>query len=93
MTNALTRRSLLATTGGGVALGALPRRLFAQGAIDLNFVVWNYSLDTIQDNIAKFEAANPGVKVTLTDYTWKDYFDTMVLRFPGQHADPGDVLR
>ena len=83
MTNALTRRSLLAAAGGGAALGALPLRLSAQGTTDLNFVVWNYSLDTIQDNIAKFEAANPGVKVTLTDYTWKDYFDTMVLRFRG----------
>ena len=90
MTNALTRRSLLAAAGGGAALGALPRRLSAQGAIDLNFVVWNYSLDTIQDNIAKFEAANPGVKVTLTDYTWKDYFDTMVLRFRG--STPTQVM-
>ena len=28
--------------------------------VTLEFVVWNYSLETIQDNIAKFEAANPG---------------------------------
>ena len=90
MTNALTRRSLLATAGGGVALGALPLRLSAQGATDLNFVVWNYSLDTIQDNIAKFEAANPGIKVNVTDYTWPDYQDTMVLRFRG--STPTDVI-
>ena len=90
MTNALTRRSLLATAGGGAALGALPLRLSAQGTTDLNFVVWNYSLDTIQDNIARFEAANPGTKVTLADYTWNDYFETMVLRFRG--STPTDVM-
>jgi multiple sugar transport system substrate-binding protein len=47
-------------------------------------VVWNYSLDTIQDNIAQFETANPNIKVHLTDYTWPTYHDTMVLRFKGR---------
>ncbi len=51
--------------------------------ITLEFVVWNYSLDTIQDNIAKFEEQNPGIKVNLTDYTWPDYQDSLVLRFRG----------
>ncbi|MCP4385028.1 MAG: extracellular solute-binding protein [Hyphomicrobiales bacterium] len=51
--------------------------------VTLEFVVWNYSLDTIQDNIAKFEAENPGIKVNLTDYTWPDYQDSLVLRFRG----------
>ena len=32
--------------------------------VSLEFVVWNYSLETIQDNIAKFEAENPGIKST-----------------------------
>jgi multiple sugar transport system substrate-binding protein len=49
--------------------------------ITLQFVVWNYSLDTIQDNARKFEAANPGIKVKVTDYTWTDYQDSLVLRF------------
>jgi multiple sugar transport system substrate-binding protein len=47
----------------------------------LEFVVWNYSIDTIQDNIRKFEAANPDIKVNLTDYTWPDYHDSLILRF------------
>jgi multiple sugar transport system substrate-binding protein len=46
-------------------------------------VVWNYSLDTIQDNARQFEAENPGIKVNITDYTWPDYHDSMVLRFRG----------
>ena len=51
--------------------------------ITLEFTVWNYSLDTIEDNAKKFEAENPGIKVKITDYTWQDYHDAMVLRFRG----------
>ncbi len=90
MTQALTRRAMLAAAGGSAVLGGLPKRLSAQSTTDLSFVVWNYSLDTIQDNIARFEAANAGTKVTLADYTWNDYFDTMVLRFRG--STPTDVM-
>src|SRR5262249_27766865 len=79
----MSRRRLLGAATAGAALGATPWCAVAQDAAKLNFVVWNYSLDTIQDNIAKFEAAHPGTKVTLTDYTWPDYFDTMMLRFRG----------
>ena len=57
--------------------------LAARAEVTLEFVVWNYSLDTIQDNIKKFEALNPGIKVNLTDYAWPDYHDTMVLRLKG----------
>ena len=58
--------------------------------ITLEFVVWNYSLETIQDNIKQFEAANPGIKVKVTDYTWPDYQDSIVLRFRGN--TPTDVI-
>ena len=53
----------------------------AQDDITLEFVVWNYSLDTIEDNVRQFEEANPGVTVNVTDYTWPDYHDSLVLRF------------
>ncbi|WP_309082958.1 sugar ABC transporter substrate-binding protein [Chelativorans sp.] len=64
----------------GAAWAAQPA--FAQD-ITLEFVVWNYALDTIQDNVKKFEEANPGIKVNVTDYTWPDYQDSLVLRFRG----------
>jgi multiple sugar transport system substrate-binding protein len=83
MFDMITRRSLLGAAGAGAVLAALPARLRAQDVANLNFVVWNYSLDTVQDNVAKFEAAHSGVKVAVTDYTWPDYFDTMMLRFRG----------
>ena len=55
----------------------------AQSQIVLEFVTWNYSIDTIKDNIKKFEAENPGIKVNHTDYPWQQYHDTMVLRLKG----------
>lgn len=51
--------------------------------VTLEFVVWNYALDVIQDNVRQFEEANPGIRVNVTDYTWPDYQDSMVLRFRG----------
>ena len=63
--------------------GALLAQPAAAQDITLEFVVWNYSLDTIQDNAKKFEAENPGIKVNITDYTWQDYHDSMILRFRG----------
>jgi multiple sugar transport system substrate-binding protein len=66
-----------------LAILLLPALAFAQ-KVTLEFVVWNYSLETIQDNIAQFEAANPNIRVKLTDYTWPTYHDTMVLRFKGR---------
>ena len=55
--------------------------------LTLEFVVWNYSLETIQDNVKQFEAANPGIKVKVTDYAWPDYHDSLILRLQGQYAD------
>ncbi len=72
----------LAASLGLTAAVLAPRPALAED-VTLEFVVWNYSLDTIQDNIKKFEALNPGIKVNLTDYAWPDYHDTMVLRLKG----------
>jgi multiple sugar transport system substrate-binding protein len=71
---------LLAAT---VLVGGLSAVPAAAEDITLEFTVWNYSLDTIEDNARQFEAENPGIKVKITDYTWQDYHDAMVLRFRG----------
>jgi len=62
-------------------LGAI---IASAAPVTLQFVVWSYNITTIQDNIAKFEAVNPDIKVKLTDYPWKNYHDTMVLRLKGK---------
>jgi len=76
----IRRLAITAAVGAG-ALVAQP--IAAQEQITLEFVVWNYALDVIQENIAQFEEANPGIKVNLTDYAWPDYQDSLVLRFRG----------
>lgn len=59
-----------------VALGATP--------IQLTFTVWSYSTDVILDNIKKFEAKYPGIKVSLQDFAWEKYTDVMTARFVGK---------
>ena len=84
----MKRNSLFAAVA--LALGVLVAEPAAAEDITLEFTVWNYSLDTIQDNARKFEAENPGIKVKITDYTWPDYHDSLVLRF--RSNTPTDVL-
>jgi len=67
---------VVATTG--VARGAAP--------VQLTFTVWSYSNDVILDNIKKFEAKNPGIKVTMNDFAWEKYTDVMTARFVGKTA-------
>lgn len=82
-------------TGWRPLLAALAVSLLAWGSLgsaqtQIEFTVWNYALDIVQDNIRQFEEENPDIEVTLTDYTWPDYHDTLVLRFRGNNAP--DVL-
>jgi multiple sugar transport system substrate-binding protein len=50
----------------------------AAGPVSMDFVVWSYGLDTINDNIKNFEALYPNISVELKDYSWLDYHDTIV---------------
>ena len=61
----------------------------AVAKVDLDFVVWSYGVDTILDNIEKFEAKYPDIDVTLSDFAWEKYKDVMVMRFVGK--TPTDV--
>ena len=84
----MKRNSLFAAVA--LALGVLVAgQPAAAEDITLEFTVWNYSLDTIQDNARKFEAENPGIKVKITDYTWQDYHDSLVLRL--RSGTPTDI--
>jgi multiple sugar transport system substrate-binding protein len=82
---------LLTQCGGGSAPTSAPSATQAPSGgggnatqpVTLNFVVWSYSIETIQDNIQKFQQKNPGVTVKLSDFSWNDYHDTMATRFTG----------
>jgi multiple sugar transport system substrate-binding protein len=67
-----------------LALVLLGSVLASAAPVTLNFVVWNYNIATIEDNIKKFEAVNPDIKVNLASYPWTQYHDTMVLRLKGK---------
>jgi multiple sugar transport system substrate-binding protein len=54
--------------------------------VALDFNVWSYGIETIQDNIKNFQALNPNVTVNLKDYSWLDYHDTMVAAFAANNA-------
>jgi multiple sugar transport system substrate-binding protein len=68
----------------GLMLLLLGAIVASAAPVTLEFVVWSYNITTIQDNIAKFEAVNPDIKVNLKDYPWRNYHDTMVLRLKGK---------
>src|SRR5256712_6885567 len=57
----------------------------------LTFTVWNFAIDTIQDNINRFQSRVPNVAVKLADYNWGQYNDTIVANFVGGSSVP-DVL-
>jgi multiple sugar transport system substrate-binding protein len=91
-------RRRLALVAGIVAAGAL-FSLAACGGDDeaapaegvkaagnLDFVVWSYSIETIQDNIERFEKTNPAIKIKLADHSWFDYHDIMATKFTGGNA-------
>lgn len=92
----MTRRDLLRSA---LALGATLPTLTALGldrrpalarpqaaTVNLNFMVWSYSIETIQDNIQKFQQRNPDITVKLSDFSWFDYHDIMAARFVGGNA-------
>ena len=58
--------------------------------VSLDFVVWSYGIETIQDNIKNFQTANPNCTINLKDYSWLEYHDTMVGRFAA--GDPPPLL-
>ncbi len=80
--NRLTRRSLL---GGAAAALAVPAVLraprSAAAATNLDFTVWSYGIDIIQDNIKLFQGMYPDVSVKLSDFAWPVFHETMVNRF------------
>jgi multiple sugar transport system substrate-binding protein len=79
----LSRRGFVgAAAGAAIAAPAFlrtPRSALA--ATDLNFTVWDYAVDIVQDNINRFQGANPEITVQLSEIVWQAFHETMVNRF------------
>ena len=79
----LSRRGFVgAAAGAAIAAPAFlrtPRSALA--ATELDFTVWNYAVDIVQDNINRFQETNPEITVKLSDFVWQAFHETMVNRF------------
>ncbi len=71
-------------------VATIPTAPAAAKGVTIDFVVWSYSVETIQDNIRKFQEKYPNITVRLSDFPWQAYHETMVNRF--QSKTPTDVM-
>ncbi|RMF90156.1 MAG: extracellular solute-binding protein [Nitrospinota bacterium] len=79
-----------ASVGTGSLVGFTPVA-YPADPITINWVVWSYSVETILDNIRKFEAEYQNrIKVNLTDFSWNAYHETIVNRLHSR--TPTDIL-
>jgi multiple sugar transport system substrate-binding protein len=86
----LSRRAAVKGAAAALTLPSLlgsPRS--AAAATNLDFVVWTYNLETIADNVAKFQESNPEIVVTVSDFPWNEFHQTSVQRFTSR--TPTDV--
>jgi multiple sugar transport system substrate-binding protein len=83
------RRALLGGAAAGLAAPALLGPRAASAAVNLDFVVWSYGIEIVDDNIQKFQELYPEVTVQLSDFAWNAYHETMVNRF--RSNTPTDV--
>lgn len=83
LSHRLSRRGFVgAAAGAAVAAPAFlrsPRSALA--ATQLDFTIWNYAVDIVQDNINRFQELNPEITVQLSDFGWPIFRETMVNRF------------
>ncbi|MBS3736498.1 MAG: extracellular solute-binding protein [Candidatus Bipolaricaulota bacterium] len=89
----ISRRDFLKrSAGGAAALAAISSGIpvWGQDKTSLDFAVWSYGIQTVLDNIDKFEETYPDISVKLHDFPWTDYRSTMVNRFRNQTST--DVL-
>jgi multiple sugar transport system substrate-binding protein len=86
----IDRRKLIGGTAAALAAPAVlrsPQHASAQETLD--FTIWNYAEDIVQENINLFQEANPGITVNLSSFAWPEFHTTMVNRFTS--GTPTDV--
>jgi multiple sugar transport system substrate-binding protein len=93
----MSRRTLLGGLGalglGAIGLSACSSSSSSGtpgGAASLDFVVWTYAMETIQKNVRLYMKDNSDVRVSVQDYGWDQYHDSMVQRLSSK--TPTDVL-
>src|ERR671927_70649 len=84
---ACSRPAPAATSSSGQAAPAAG----GSGSIQLDLLAWTYAIDVVKNNLAQFEAMNPGVTVRVADSSWGDYHEAVVSRFAAGGRPP-DML-
>jgi multiple sugar transport system substrate-binding protein len=78
----LHRRTFVGTAAAAAIVPTFLRTpQSALAATHLDFTVWDYAIDIIQDNINRFQEKYPGNEVTLSSFGWPVFHETMVNRF------------
>jgi multiple sugar transport system substrate-binding protein len=78
----LPRRTFVGAAGAALAAPAFLRApASVAAATNLDFTVWTYSLDIVQDNIDRFQEKYPDTTVKLSGFGWPVFHETMVNRF------------
>jgi multiple sugar transport system substrate-binding protein len=78
----LSRRALVGAGAATLAAPAIlrsPRSVAAKAELD--FTIWDYAEDIVQDNINTFQGVYPDVTVKMSSIAWPEFHTTMVNRF------------
>jgi len=91
----VNRRTLVGGALAAAGASALPFRgpaavARAQEGTQLDFHIWQYGVETVQDNIKLFEGLYPGITVALSDVAWNSYHEATVNLL--RSNTPTDVL-
>jgi len=82
----LVLTSMLLAACGSPAPAATEAPAAVTGPVTMDFVVWSYGIETINDNIKNFQELNPNITINLKDYSWLEYHDTMVGAFAANNS-------
>ena len=83
----ISRRTFAGGAAAALAAPAILRAPRSAGAAtNLDFVIWNYAEDIVQDNINIFQGVYPDVSIKLSSFTWQTFHETMVNRFRSNTA-------
>jgi multiple sugar transport system substrate-binding protein len=82
----LVLTSMLLAACGSPAPAATEAPAAVTGPVTMDFVVWSYGIETINDNIKNFQELNPNITINLKDYSWLDYHDTIVGAFAANNS-------
>lgn len=78
-----TTTSAAPTTTTAVTTTAVPTTTSAAGAVTVDYVIWTWGVELVQDNVKKFMGTHPDIKVKLSDIAQETYREGLISKFTG----------